>query len=143
MKTKQEIKEKLNYLGERIKEFGNLTHNNIYMTIGEVNSLNWVLQDDKPKRTIFDLTDEELLELSKILLGKDFNEIEDNEISNECGGLLTFTARYDEGYYYINLYINFDVKAFDKYDMREHINNIIQYSDRIREMLSKPKEGVK
>jgi len=68
MRTEQEIKEQMKYEEEQMNFwFENANYTEYNRSYGAVQAFKFVLEDSVPKRTIFDLTEEELKQLADIL----------------------------------------------------------------------------
>jgi len=72
MKTEKKIKYRIEKLESEIKlkDYIELIDSLVISKKGEIYALNWVLEDSKPKRTIFDLTNKELEELVLIAINE-------------------------------------------------------------------------
>lgn len=141
MKTEHEIKERL----DKITTNSHLMTNDDKKTIPTlVNALVWVLDDSKvlgggSKRTIFDLTKEELLELFYTAMPslREANlDFYNYQISKERD-FVGFIMLYDDNDCW-NIRIYSNLSMYLHFEGERTIENQADYIDRIREMLSKP-----
>jgi len=156
MKSEQEIKNMRNLYKEIVTSGSKITSDNkskqTKIAIEEnkriVKMLDWVLEDSEPKRTIFDLTEEELIELCGIIISQEYcttSTINQMQINIEhiffCYTQYWFNQnnRKEELPYYISLDVDLGIEI-ELFGQSIAMRNITKYSDRIREMLSKPKE---
>ncbi len=98
---------------------------------GLIEGLKWVLQTTPPKRTVFDLTKEELEELLNIVNPDGNNKIV--IITKKEDDMLITTETT-----YFFLYPNLDIIPYKP--SHSYIVNLVKYIDRIKEMLNEVTE---
>lgn len=143
MKTKTEIKKYLNEWEDRLKKTINNSviisehyekerNNRISFYEGIIDCLKWVLEEPVYKRTIYDLTEEELTKLIRIYSNDGNKEVEFAEKTN-IRNLEYLTIHDGDGELY-SIDTDLNIESF-----YINFNNQIQYSDTIRNMLSMEK----
>lgn len=156
MKTQNEIEE---YLKKEEKESSRGEYcRDIFMARhARIEALKWVLEEPKYKRTICDLTNEELLQLAKIVFElKDYEKIEFDSNSIEKTGT-EYSVNMLYNFQNVNFYFRllnteddtkklYEVNIYDSLDINiqengipEDLCNIVQFADTIRNMLSMEK----
>lgn len=140
MKTEKEILEMLEHV-----ESDKLTFNEETSIKGSIIVfLRWVLQTTPLKRTIFDLTEEELRELYEIAIGNDEIESLGYKVSHTnittYPRFIRYTISYkqkknEKPFYELYIYNNLDFYLnYDGYGVK--VNNQVKLMERLNEMLS-------
>jgi len=145
MRTEQEIKEQMKYEEEQMNFwFENANYTEYNKSYGAIEAFKFVLEESEPERTIFDLTEEELLELFLTAFPslRESNVTLRNYIAKEKRGFVEFEIYFDNNdSWHINIFD--DLSMYPYFNGENAIVKQANYIDRIREMLSKPKEEVK
>lgn len=151
MRTKTEILKEIEYFSNEAADCDHDFPTDAHHYRNIATWLNWAIEESEYKRTIFELTNNELLELASILTNTDIKYLEfiTHFYSEDKCVKYAVKIPVSDTTYDLYIYQNLDVsitssrksKITDKYIVSsEHISNIEQYLNTIKEMLFKSKK---